>query len=197
MTKLEREWTKRIEIWWILRDIKKKKGYKKSDISWGSDGSCGSITLETDIRGSHPYVRFGYIRTDNSTGKEEHLTYKSKLLSTPCNFGGVRYWFECPLTTNGKACKKRVGVLYQSGKYFGCRHCHRITYSSRNINRRNILFNSMKTIMNETRIDDLSRLRRRRHYYAGNPTRYARQIQTIHKEIAENGREFISRINEN
>lgn len=43
---------------------------------------------------------------------------------TPCNYGGYRLWFICP------HCSRRVAVLYGAGKYFLCRHCHRLTYSS-------------------------------------------------------------------
>ena len=45
--------------------------------------------------------------------------------ATPCNFGGLRYWFWCP-------CGRRVGVVYSPGKYWRCRHCYNITYQSSN-----------------------------------------------------------------
>jgi hypothetical protein len=43
-----------------------------------------------------------------------------------CNYGGERPWFICP----GKGCGRRVAKLYLVGKYFLCRHCHDLTYSS-------------------------------------------------------------------
>lgn len=43
-----------------------------------------------------------------------------------CNYGGKRPWFICP----GKGCGRRVAKLYLAGKYFLCRHCHNLTYSS-------------------------------------------------------------------
>jgi len=55
------------------------------------------------------------------------------LVSTPCQFGGRRWWFLCPQITNGKTCNKRVGILYLpdiKGKTFGCRHCHKLRYIS-------------------------------------------------------------------
>lgn len=55
------------------------------------------------------------------------------LISTPCNFGGERFWFEC---TNGvKPCNRRVGVLYFKDAFFACRYCHNLTYSSQKMNR--------------------------------------------------------------
>jgi hypothetical protein len=44
--------------------------------------------------------------------------------------GGWRWWFTCPLIINGRPCRRRVGKLFLSGKYFGCRHCHGLTYRS-------------------------------------------------------------------
>jgi len=42
--------------------------------------------------------------------------------------GGHRWWFTCPITD----CGRRVGVLYlpPGGDFFGCRHCHDLTYRS-------------------------------------------------------------------
>ena len=46
-----------------------------------------------------------------------------RVLSTQCNYGGVRVWWSCP------QCSSRVAVLY-AGKRFACRQCHGLTYSS-------------------------------------------------------------------
>ena len=43
---------------------------------------------------------------------------------TPCNFGGLRDWFLCPV------CAERVGVLYAASNTFACRHCFDLTYQS-------------------------------------------------------------------
>lgn len=45
------------------------------------------------------------------------------ITTTPCNYGGVRYWFTCP------GCQRRVGVLYRNG-IFVCRHCIGVGYHS-------------------------------------------------------------------
>ena len=46
--------------------------------------------------------------------------------TTPCHYGGVRYWFLC------SKCKKRVAKLYAppSSERFACRNCHNLTYES-------------------------------------------------------------------
>jgi hypothetical protein len=43
---------------------------------------------------------------------------------TPCHFGGYRLWFLCP------RCRRRVAILYGASKYFLCRHCYHLTYTS-------------------------------------------------------------------
>ena len=43
----------------------------------------------------------------------------------PCRFGGSRAYFRCK-------CSERIVKLYSIGKYFLCRHCHRLPYSSKN-----------------------------------------------------------------
>ena len=50
------------------------------------------------------------------------------LTTTACNFGGERYWFQCP------RCRRRVGALYIPPRKteFACRHCNNLTYHSRN-----------------------------------------------------------------
>jgi hypothetical protein len=52
-----------------------------------------------------------------------------RFLWKPCRFGGRRPFFLCPGVVNGLHCG-RVN-LYCAGKYFLCRHCYRLTYTSR------------------------------------------------------------------
>jgi hypothetical protein len=62
----------------------------------------------------------------------ESVDYRITLLTTTPRFGGLRWWFLCPLVVNGRSCERRVGKLYlpPRGRYFGCRHCHQLTYRS-------------------------------------------------------------------
>lgn len=48
----------------------------------------------------------------------------------PCRYGGTRPYFRCPGIVQGRACGRRVGKLFLLGRYFLCRHCHRIAYTS-------------------------------------------------------------------
>lgn len=53
-----------------------------------------------------------------------------RLQTTRPKFGGLRWWFTCPLVTAGRPCRRRVATLYLVGRYFGCRACHGLTYRS-------------------------------------------------------------------
>ena len=47
--------------------------------------------------------------------------------ATQCNYGGLRYWWQCP------KCARRVGVLYALPWQFNewsCRHCHGAVHGS-------------------------------------------------------------------
>ncbi len=63
-------------------------------------------------------------------GQLEGIRDSIPLTWTPCNYGGQRPWFQCPGMVNGTRCGRRVAMLYQRGKYFRCRTCHNLGYST-------------------------------------------------------------------
>lgn len=107
-------------------------GIRWGGMSWSRGGeTTGSIGFVVSTVEGDEYIRFQYTQTDRHTGEKTDLDYKARLTWTPCYFGGRRWWFICPLVVNGRACNRRVGVLYLGGgKYFGCRHCYNLTYRS-------------------------------------------------------------------
>lgn len=71
------------------------------------------------------------------TEREAQYDYAVQLDTTPLHFGGVRWWFRCPLARTDRSgettpCNRRCGKLYlPSGEqYFGCRICYDLTYRS-------------------------------------------------------------------
>ena len=52
---------------------------------------------------------------------------------TPCTYGGARPWFVCP-------CGMRVGKLYRSLAWLGCRNCADATYESQRKSRKGRLY---------------------------------------------------------
>jgi hypothetical protein len=81
---------------------------------------------------ARPFVRLSYTLTRAATQEREALDYRVALTTTRPRFGGLRWWFVCPLVVKGRACGRRVGRLYlpPRSRYFGCRHCHELTYAS-------------------------------------------------------------------
>ena len=53
--------------------------------------------------------------------------YRVDLTTTEPHFGGVQWWFVCPLCHESR-CRKIY--LPPAGGYFGCRSCHDLTYTS-------------------------------------------------------------------
>jgi len=65
------------------------------------------------------------------TKRDERKTdfdYYVDLDTTPCHFGGKRWWFLCPNTTCGRRC--RILYLAPGSPYFACRLCLNLTYRS-------------------------------------------------------------------
>ena len=88
--------------------------------------STSSIGYSIDM--TDPHVRLEYSLT--RTG--EHRDYRVELVSTSPNYGGLRWWFICPVSMGGRACQRRVRKLYLSPGCccFACRQCCRLSYTS-------------------------------------------------------------------
>jgi len=114
---------------------------------WGvpaqSMGVQAIATSDPDCAGC---VRISYKLSYRLSGKSELVEYNVELEATPCNFGGIRYWFVCPLLRDGAACKERVGKLYlpPHAKYFGCRRCYNLTYRSQKERRSKLIWRALE-----------------------------------------------------
>ena len=73
-------------------------------------------------------------------GEWEQVEQTISFDRTLCNYGGHRTWFLCP------RCWKRVAVLYGAGKYFFCRNCYDLTYSSQQESRADRLMRKARKI---------------------------------------------------
>ncbi len=80
---------------------------------------------ETGCVGYHVEKDRLILKYQNKTkvGEWESIEDEVFFTSTPCYYGGRRQWLLCP------GCNRRVALLY-GGKYFRCRFCHNLTYSS-------------------------------------------------------------------
>ncbi|MFC1787732.1 hypothetical protein ACFLZY_00750 [Patescibacteria group bacterium] len=173
MSKRTCEETKKLPIAFL-----KKEGYlgdyfRSGHVFWNSNGEPrGDVSLAVDE--DTCFLRTRYTSTDWE-GNSESLDYKIHLVTTPCFFGGHRYWFICPLVKNGASCKRRVGILYLVGKYFGCRHCHELAYNSQQETHTGYFGLLGKVFDLESDIDE-GYQKIRYKYWKGQPTRKFQNI---------------------
>ena len=159
-------------------------GYAASSLTWTRRLSGHKSSIGICVDTEKLYVKVNYTITDRNTGEKTDYDYKISLTTTPCHFGGVRYWFICPLAVNGLYCGRRVGTLYlaSGGCYFGCRHCYNLSYESRNECRLGRFGQLGYVLKAERQIEEL-RKKVKRWTYRGKPTRKVRRINAITKRI--------------
>ena len=164
----------------FLKKLGYFKGWSSGTLTWthGYSGSKSSISIQTSILEGDEYLRLTYTQTDRDTIEKTDFDYKVQLVTTPCNYGGKRYWFICPLVKSNRYCGRRVGVLYKAGNYFGCRHCYHLTYSSRKANRHYKLYHLFRILDIDMRVEKI-RETMKKFFYAGKPTRKMRQIMKL------------------
>ncbi|SRR6266581_1688587 len=71
--------------------------------------------------GRQAVLEYGYRQHSGAWGQVQQTV---ALDWAPCHYGGSRPWFLCP------GCGRRVALLYSHGKWFRCRHCCQLPYSS-------------------------------------------------------------------
>jgi hypothetical protein len=170
----------------------RKHGYlcpqcsKSGGISWkncyGEETSSIGIVVSTFEDES--FVRLYYTVTDRNSGKKTDYDYKVRLTTTLCNFGGIRYWFICPLSRNGVYCGRRVAKLYKApgANYFGCRHCYNLSYESRNECRLGRFGQLGYFLKAERQIEELS-AQIKRNFYNGKPTKKFRRLLMMQNRL--------------
>lgn len=167
-----------INIFWLKRHgyIPKGGGYIGGSLkwTWGAEPS-GSIGIYV-LTGEENYARLFYTHTDSWSGEKAEMDYRVRLVTTPCRYGGKRYWFLCPLVRNGIPCERRVGVLYGE-KYFGCRYCYDVAYNAQfeggRIRTGSVTEPDVKKAYNEIK----------RFYYRGAPTRRYRRYMRLREKM--------------
>ena len=103
-----------LEPGWSGQWVWSRNGQETSRIS--SHAEQGSIILSYSVR---------------QNGSDwEPITQTVNTTQSDCNYGGQRTYFLCPGVVNRRHCGRRVGKLFSGGRYFLCRHCYPIGYSS-------------------------------------------------------------------
>jgi hypothetical protein len=183
--------TNKLDINWLLRAGKHKKGDLSFNniITWTRSGGWGEskskIGYTIDLTGgSGMNIKFNYTITQKDTGEKQDFDYQVSLTSTPCNFGGERYWFLCP----GQGCQKRVGCLYMGQRYFLCRHCLNLAYESQNKNRRGTYGLLGQLFDGEQRAEELYKNIRWQTHYNGLETKRYKKYQRYSNRMSTQAR---------
>jgi hypothetical protein len=171
------------------------QGFRSGRVVWKNRMGEETASMDVAVSTLHgdSYMRLWYTMTDRNTGQETDLDYRVQLVTTPCHFGGVRWWFICPLSPNGVYCGRRVGVLYRAPRadYYGCRHCYDLSYESRNesqsspLGRMGYLFTLGRR--REKFLDGMARWT-----YRGKPTRKARRLHALETQISNYSRRCLA-----
>ncbi|MBI4117691.1 MAG: hypothetical protein HY453_01250 [Parcubacteria group bacterium] len=164
----------------------KKHGFLPQGDSWRNGGikwtwddwqSNIGFSVQTQTDDNSGYIELNYTVTDGQSNEKTEMKYKIKLVTTSCNYGGKRYWFECPLTTNGEYCGRRVGVIYSVGKLFGCRYCANVAYRAQFESGKYRVGSSTKLNIQDALTEATTR------YYNGKPTRKFRRYLRLRERL--------------
>ena len=123
-------WASKFHKWGVF---KPSVGYASGSVEWKN--SAGEVTSSLGYSFSQqpsPRLTLFYTLTRSATGEKQDLRYDIELASAACRYGGLRYWFICPLVKNSCPCRRRITKLYlpSGGTYYGCRYCYNLTYES-------------------------------------------------------------------
>jgi hypothetical protein len=137
-------------------------GYRTGTSKWtgGFLNEEFSVVISVFTSKEENYMRLYYSQVGQN-GDTRDFDYQISLATTPCYFGGKRYWFVCIF------CSRRVGTLYKGQYYFACRHCYNLTYKSRNLSGISKLAGAIISIREVERLENEVK----RKYYAGKMTR--------------------------
>lgn len=161
-------------------DIKflKKFGYLDSGVSfkswwlyWSLNGQAnGNIAIEIKKGEREWHVRVHFTQTNRDWEKKD-FDYKIPLVTTPCNYWWVRWWFLCPCKWN------RCSILYfQSNGIFASRKTLDLCYEDQQRSREWRLFN--KIFPREHKAEELYKTIKY-PYRNGKETRKYRQYKKI------------------
>ncbi len=131
-TRWAHEWTKAtvkqcipLDMAYLYRKVIGRRAFENQDkvsgaLHWTGGSSAGYALTWTD--GRPVLVLFFAYTPENSQQQKKAL--KLAIVTTDCNYGGVRYWLVCP------ECQGRVRKLYMRRLTFACRKCHDLTYTN-------------------------------------------------------------------
>lgn len=118
-----------LDACWMAREgMFDGDGVRWGSLRWtsGLTGHQNTIGYELDM--AERWMRLHY----RNRGEDSLIDYRVRLTATELPWGSWRWWFMCPLSRRGAWCGRRVAKLRlpPGGRYFGCRQCYDLTYTS-------------------------------------------------------------------
>lgn len=171
--------TYKLNEWGIFDKFKHQQGIGtwKGTMQWhvtrmGQRQSAGSISYYISYTDGVPQeLRLDYSVTNQNISRNYPIT----LESVPCNYGGNRWYFICPMTKASNYCGKRVAKLYLYDTWFACRHCLDLTYEVNN-EPKSYRYLSMIFGSDQQRKYEEHLQKTGRYYYAGQPTKTYKRL---------------------
>ncbi len=117
-----------IDINWLVRegvfDSAEGRGTLRWYDAWGEEFSA--------IRYTCDLARRVFSVTYRAVDAQQSMAYDIPLTTTDLPWGGVRWWFRCPVKSHRQCCGRRVAKLHLAHgcACFGCRSCLDLTYKS-------------------------------------------------------------------
>jgi hypothetical protein len=102
-----------------------KSGWR-GGLQWSQDGEK---VASVNLRAEDDFLHLSF-RSRISGGEWEDVEEAVLIARVACQYGGSRPYFICPGLVNGITCGRRVVKLHGPGRYFLCRHCYQLTYTS-------------------------------------------------------------------
>jgi hypothetical protein len=131
---------KALDVWQWHRDDCLPPALRFSWKWTRGDMPSGDIPIRTDaIWLTYRVRRFGASEWKDIQ-QRVHLTW------TKCHLGGRRPWLQCPISSNGKYCGRRVAKLHLAHELFACRRCSGLAYESQQESDPNPVFNKAQKI---------------------------------------------------
>ncbi len=93
-------------------------------------------------------------------------------VETKCNYGGTRWWFECP------SCQRRCAKLYEKKDDFYCRTCLNLEYTSHRINYRSL----EPTVRRMLKLREM-KWRPKHEFYKGKMTKRAMREEKLRWQV--------------
>jgi hypothetical protein len=90
-------------------------GPRHVSVTWTRGPWRNSVTVAL-VNGTDGLVMY--------SAEGQPVTERVRLDSTPCQYGGERFWWLCP------SCNRRSALLYLRSERFECRSCSKLTYTT-------------------------------------------------------------------